>query len=90
MSIAVNLPDGMIARLGFEPDYLMAALVALVLAGFIISHRMAMIVLVVAVCIGANLPLDMAERWGLDRDILVATLVAILFTQWLTREHLDG
>ncbi len=74
LSVAVNLPDGMIARVGVDANWLLAALVAWVIAALVYHRRMAMIVIVVVLSFGANLPFDL----GIDRDILAGTLVAVL------------
>ena len=88
MSIGVNLPEGIIARMGFEPNYLKAALAAWVITGLTVCHRLALIVLVTLLCIGANLPADWAAQLHINRDALLATLVAIVLTP-LFRHHLE-
>ena len=85
MSIAVNLPDSVIARLGFDPDYLKAALLAVIIAGLTRYHNLALMVLVVLLSIAANMPLDMARELGVDRDVFTATLVAIVLSTRVSR-----
>lgn len=84
MSIAVNLPDSMIARLGFDANYLLAALVAMTIAALSIHRRMLLVLLLVACSIGANLPQETATYLGLDRDVLFATLIALVVVPFLT------
>lgn len=83
MSIGVNLPDGIIGRLGVDPNYLIGALIAFVLAGLIAHRHLALIVLVTLMCIGANLPADYAAQVGINRDVLTAGLVACILSPYL-------
>ena len=78
LSIIINLPDSMIARLGLDANYLLAALAAIVIAGLIVHRRMLLVLLVLGCTIGANLPENVVEYMGLDRDILFATLIALI------------
>lgn len=78
LSIAVNLPDGMISRLGFNANYLLAALVAVALTGLVVHRRLFLVVLVIVCTIGANLPVSVTDSMGVDRDILFATLIALV------------
>ena len=79
MTIAVNLPEGMIARLGLDPNWLKAALAAWILTALVAHRRMALIVLVVAMSLVANLPFNV----GVDKDILLGSLVALVVTPYL-------
>lgn len=88
MVIGVNLPESMIARLGFEPGFLKAALAAWVVAGLTFHERTALIVVVVALTIGANLPAGAAARLGIDPDVSLAALVALVLLP-LLRHHLE-
>ena len=83
LSLAVNLPDSMIARLGFDAGYLLAALVAMALAGLLVHRRMLLVLLILACTIGANLPEEMSDYLGLDRDILFATLLALVIVPFI-------
>ncbi len=78
LSIAVNMPDSMIARMGFDANYLLAALAAVAITGLIVHRRLLLVVLVIISTIGANLPVAVADQLGLDRDILVASLIALV------------
>ena len=78
LSIAANLPDSMIARLGLDANYLLAALVAVAITGLIAHRHILLVVLVLSCTIGANLPEDVIELLGMDRDILFATLIALV------------
>lgn len=81
MTIGANLPDGAIARLGLDPDWLKAALAAWILTALVAHRRMALIVLVVFMSLMANLPMDV----GIDKDILLGSLVAVVVTPYLAR-----
>ncbi len=78
ITIAINLEDNMIARLGFEPTYLIMALVAVVITGLVMHNNLALVVLVLFLSVGANMPVDFMLNFGIDRDILTGILGAII------------
>lgn len=88
MSVGANLDEGFIARLGFHPDVLKAALVAFAITGLVAHWRLLAIALVVLLTIGANMPADVAARMGYDPDVMLAALVALVLTP-LLRNQLD-
>ena len=83
LSIAINLPDSMIARLGLDANYLLAALASVAITGLIVHRRMLLVLLVLACTIGANLPESVVDYVGLDRDILFATLIALIIVPFV-------
>ena len=78
LTIAINLPHGMISRMGFDADYLMAALIAVVLTGLLKHKQLFLIVLVVFCALAANIPAEMVEAWGLDPDYFLGVLIALV------------
>ncbi len=86
MSIGANLSDGILARLGFNPDYLLAGLAALVLTGLVFHRSLALIVLVVVVTCGANVSAETAVNIGYDPDYLLAALAAIIASPVVYRD----
>jgi len=80
-----NLPDNIVARLGFDSGYFLAALTAWVITALIAHRGLALIVLVIFMAIGANLPLETAEHLHLNRDVLFAGLVAIIVMPFVAR-----
>ena len=83
LSITINLPDSMIARLGLDANYLLAALVSIAITGLIVYRGILLVVLVLVCTIGANLPAGIVAQLGLDRDILFATLVALILVPFI-------
>lgn len=73
----------MITRLGFDANYLFAALAAIAIAGLSVHRSMLLVILILACTIGANLPASAAEQIGLDRDILFATLIALVIVPFI-------
>ena len=78
MTVAVNVPDNMISRLGIAPNYLLAALAAVVMTGLVYYRGLLLIVLVVFMSLVANMPEDFALNFGIDRDYFVAALIAVV------------
>jgi|TARA_Y100000310_G_scaffold344735_1_gene459151 hypothetical protein len=85
LSIAVNLEDNVIARLGFDANYLMMALVAVVFTGLLAHQSVLLIVLVLFLSIGANMPADFMLNFGIDRDYFTGVLVAIVIVPLIAR-----
>lgn len=85
ITIAINLEDNMIARFGFEPTYLVMALVAVVITGLVMHRDLALVVLVLFLSIGANMPADFMLNFGIDRDILTGILGAIILLPFIAR-----
>lgn len=88
MSVGANLDEGFIARLGFHPDVLKAALAAFAITGLVVHWRLLAIAPFVLLTIGANLPADVAARMGYDPDVMLAALVTLVLTPRL-RNHFD-
>ncbi|MDH5612939.1 MAG: hypothetical protein OEY66_10840 [Gammaproteobacteria bacterium] len=78
LTIAINLPHGMIARMGFDANVLIAALIAVVLAGLLRQRQLFLIILVVFCALAANVPDEMVEEYGLDPDYFLGILIALV------------
>jgi len=80
LTIAINLPSSVISRLGFEANYLLAALVAVVVAGLVQHKQLFLIVLVVLCSVMANLPKELMVTWNINPDYFFAILIALVVT----------
>ena len=78
LTLAINLPHGMIARLGFDADILIAVLIAVVLTGLLQHRQLFLIILVVFCAVAANVPEEMVQSWGLDPDYFLGVLLALV------------
>lgn len=78
LTIAINLPHGMISRLGFDADVLIAVLVAVVLTALLQHRQMFLVVLVVFCAIAANLPAETIRSYGIDPDYFMGILFALV------------
>ena len=85
MTIAVNVGDNAMARLGFDQDYLMIGLFATVVTGLIMHRNLLLVVLVLFLSIGANMPADFLPSLGWDRDYFIGALGAVVFSPILVR-----
>ena len=79
LTIAINLPHGMIARMGFDADILIAVLIAVVLTGLLRHKQLFLIILVVGCALAANVPDEIIKEYGygLDPDYFLGVLVAL-------------
>ena len=77
LTLAINLPHGMIARMGFDADILIAVLIAVVLTGLLRHKQLFLIILVVGCALAANVPDEMVREFGLDPDYFLGVLVAL-------------
>jgi len=82
-SLSVNLSDSMIGRLGFDANYLLVALAALVFSGLVARRRAVVMVAAAILAIVANLPEAMVASYGVDRDYVAAALIALLATPYV-------
>ncbi len=78
LGIALNLPDGAVARLGFEANYMIAAGVALLITWLSTHHNVFVVSVIVILVAAANVPEETAHSIGYDRDIVLAALVAVI------------
>ena len=80
LTIAINLPNSFIARMGFDADILLAALAAVVITGLIRHKNLLLIILVVMCSVFANMPDEIMHGWGLDNNYFFGVLVALVIT----------
>jgi hypothetical protein len=87
LSLGMNVEEGFLRRMGFDPDVLLVAALAFVVSGLIVHRRLALIVAVVVLSFGANVPVEEAARLGYDPDVLLAALFALVtvpfFAKWV-------
>lgn len=76
--LAVNLPEGLLFRLGMAPNILLATLCTVAVTGLIAHRHLLLVALVLLCAAGANLPNSLASQWGINRDILLATLIGLV------------
>ena len=89
MSVGVNLPEGILYRLGLDPDILIAGLIAFVITGMIYHRHIALIVLVVLMSFAANVSQETALGLGYNPDYILAGLIAIVILPFVCKQ-LDG
>lgn len=78
VSLGANMPDGVIARLGLEPNYLIALGLCAVFTWLCVGRHTALLVAIAVLSIGANLTAASAEGMGLDRDVLAALMYSLV------------
>jgi hypothetical protein len=83
--LVLNLQAGVLSQFSVEPGFLIAAVVALVIAAIVANESMGLILLVLGAAIAANVPTDVAASIGYNRDIMLAVLVALVLTPLVAR-----
>lgn len=78
ITIALSSSDNMIVRLGFESDYWVVALIALLVAGLLRDKSLGVIGLVLFLSLVANMPGDFVMNFGIDRDYFFGALVGLI------------
>ena len=78
LTIAINLPHGMIYRLGFNADVLVTVLIAVVLTGLVRHRQLFLVILVVFCVLAVNVPEEMIMEWGMDPDYFLGILAALV------------
>lgn len=89
MSVGANLSDGILYRLGIDPDILLAGLIAFVVTGMIYHRHIALIVMVVLMSFAANVSQETALAIGYDPDYMLAGLVALVVMPFVCKQ-MDG
>lgn len=85
MTIAVNIEDNVIARLGFDNNYLLLTLISVVFAALLVHRKLMLVVLVLFLSLAANAPADFLLNFGIDRDYITGALVAIIIVPLIAR-----
>lgn len=84
-TLATNLDDNLIARLGMEPSAAYVLGFAL-LFSVLLSERNAFIVAAVVIfSLNANMPLDFSLNFGIDRDYYAGLMFALLLQPVMVR-----
>ena len=77
-AVFANLPAETIEELGFNRDYLIAALGSAVVIGLFLYLKFFFFLAVVLLILGANLPDQIAERYNISKIPLILALVAMI------------
>lgn len=83
MSLAINMDEGILSRLGIDANFLFIALIAVIITGLVAHRYLAMIVLIILMAIGANVPVETALGIGYDPDYLLAGLAGLIFAPYI-------
>lgn len=84
-SLAVNLDDNLITRLGLDMNYGLVLLVALIIAILVAGQSLTTIFLVGILSFIVNLPAGFILNFGIDREIYFGLLTSIIsapFVAW--------
>ncbi len=84
--LAINLPEGMLTEIGASPNILLAALVALAIAGLIANEHLGLVVVVVGVALAANAPQEIADSIGYSRELMLAVLAGLVIMPFVARQ----
>jgi hypothetical protein len=77
-AVFANLPAETIAGLGFNHDYLIAALGCAVVIGLFLYLKFFFFLAVALLIVGANMPEQIAERFSISKIPLILALVALV------------
>jgi hypothetical protein len=76
--LAINMPHGLVVRLGLGENYLLAALVAAILSGLTMRRRPFVIALVILCCVFVNMPIEIINNMGFNKDYFLAALLGMV------------
>lgn len=85
LAIFLSNPDGMLVRLGFEHNTLLAIFTAVLLTCLIHDYKLVFAIATLLLAAGANLPAEAALNLGFERDYVIAALLAALISPWVVR-----
>jgi fucose permease len=78
LSIGVNVGQRLLEQFNIDRNYLLIALIAIVIAGLIAHRNLFFIVIVAGLTVAINLPAEEVISRGIDPDILFTTLLAVI------------
>ena len=84
-SLAVNLDDNLITRLGLEMNYGLVMLAALIIAILVAGQGLTTVFLVGMLSFIVNLPAGFILNFGIDREIyfgLMTSIISAPFVAW--------
>ena len=77
-AVFANLPQETIAEIGFNHDYLIAALGCAVVIGLFLYLKFFFFLAVALLIVGANMPEQIADRFNISKIPLILALVALV------------
>jgi len=78
VTLALNLDDNIVARLGFSANYGYILIIAVVCTAFVAGRHAAIVAIVVVFSLNANMPLDFSLNFGYDRDLYAGLMAALV------------
>ena len=85
VTLALNLDDNIVARLGFSANYGIIFVLAVACTAFIAGRHAAIVAIAVIFSLNANMPLDFSLNLGFDRDLYAGLMAALVLQPLLTR-----
>lgn len=86
ISLAVNLEDNLITRLGLDMNYGLIVFIALVTAFLAAGRNLKVVVLIGVLSLIVNMPVGFILNFGIDREIyfgLMASILSAPLIAWL-------
>jgi hypothetical protein len=84
-TLALNLDDNLIARLGFSGNYGFILGLSLLCTIFVAGRHAVIVAAVVVLCLNANMPIDFSLNFGYDRDYYAGLMAALVLQPVLMR-----
>ena len=85
VTLALNLDDNLIARLGFSGNYGFILALSLICTLFVAGRHTVIVAAVVVLCLNANMPIDFSLNFGYDRDYYAGLMAALVLQPILMR-----
>lgn len=76
--LGITIAKEMVDAMGMKTDYMVIALVALVITWLMVHKKVFLVALVAFLAVLANLPPETLANLGIHRDVLLAALVAVI------------
>lgn len=78
VTLALNLDDNLIARLGFSGNYGFILALSLICTVLVAGRHAVIVAAVVLLCLNANMPIDFSLNFGYDRDYYAGLMAALV------------
>ncbi|MDZ7685846.1 MAG: hypothetical protein U5O39_13270 [Gammaproteobacteria bacterium] len=85
-TLALNVGDNLIARIGFESNYGLILLLSILFTVTVLAGRNIYIIgAAVILCLVANMPAEFSLNFGVDRDYYAGLMLALLMQPFFAR-----
>ncbi len=85
VTLAMNIDDNLLARVGFAGNYALILLLSLLFTVILTGRSVYIVAAIVLLSMVANMPADFTLNFGVDRDYYAGVMLALLMQPFMAR-----